>query len=67
MADAAHGGQPPAARGPHARRLALKLVDEALGPVCRRVIACLIDHGMQQVGAALQSQHTSRRSAAGLG
>lgn len=50
MADAAHGGQPPAARGPHARRLALKLVDEALGPVCRRVIACLIDHGMQQYG-----------------
>lgn len=50
MADTAHGGQPPAARGPHACRLALKLVDEALGPVCRQVIACLIDHGMQQVG-----------------
>ncbi|KAL4446224.1 hypothetical protein ABPG77_003031 [Micractinium sp. CCAP 211/92] len=55
MADTAHGGQPPAARGPHACRLALKLVDEALGPVCRTVIACLVDHGIQQYGELVRS------------
>lgn len=60
MADTAHGGQPPAARGPHACRLALKLVDEALGPVCRTVIACLVDHGIQQVGDNGEIAETSQ-------
>ncbi len=39
----------PANRGPYAARLALKLVEEALGPLCRTVLKCLLDHGMQQV------------------
>lgn len=39
----------PANRGPYAARLALKLVEEALGPLCRAVLKCLLDHGMQQV------------------
>ncbi|KAL4423849.1 hypothetical protein ABPG75_001150 [Micractinium tetrahymenae] len=55
MADTAFGGQPPASRGPHACRLALKLVDEALGPVCRKVIGCLVDHGMQQYGELVRA------------
>lgn len=38
-----------ATRGPYACRLALKLVGQALGPVCRQVVQCLIDHGVQQV------------------
>ncbi|PRW61528.1 DNA-directed RNA polymerase III subunit RPC3 isoform A [Chlorella sorokiniana] len=40
----------PANRGPYAARLALKLVEEALGPLCRAVLKCLLDHGMQQYG-----------------
>lgn len=43
---------PTAGRGPFACRLALKLVEDALGPVCRKVVQCLIDHGTQQVGGA---------------
>lgn len=39
----------PTNRGPYAARLALKLVEEALGPLCRAVLKCLLDHGMQQV------------------
>ncbi|PSC73409.1 DNA-directed RNA polymerase III subunit RPC3 [Micractinium conductrix] len=42
--------QVPAARGPFAARLALKLVGEALGSKCEQVVKCLIDHGVQQYG-----------------
>ena len=49
MADLAPPPGPPANRGPFARRLALKLVEDALGPVCARVIKVLVDHGTQQV------------------
>lgn len=52
MEDLPAAAAPPqvsAARGPFARRLALKLVDSTLGPVCQRVVQCLVDHGTQQV------------------
>ena len=49
MADgAAAPAPPPASRGPFAARLALKLVEDSLGPLCRDVVKCLIDHGIQQ-------------------
>jgi len=51
----------PANRGPYAARLALKLVEEALGPLCRTVLKCLLDHGMQRVrlvACIRDSRHT---------
>ncbi len=37
-------------KGPFASRLALKLVEESLGPLCKAVVHCLVKHGTQQVG-----------------
>jgi hypothetical protein len=42
---------PTANQGPFAGRLALKLIEEKLGPICRQVMACLVEHGAQQVMA----------------
>ena len=58
---------PAAARGPFAARLALKLIDDALGPLCQRVVRCLIYHGTQQArcgGAPLQRREALAASAA---
>ena len=64
--------QVPAARGPFAARLALKLVGEALGSKCEQVVKCLIDHGVQQVravgGAAcrFEARHLHCRAAVAM-
>ena len=42
---------PTANQGPFACRLALKLIEEKLGTICRQVMACLVEHGTQQVMA----------------
>ena len=51
LAPAAEAPPPTAGRGPYACRLALKLIQESLGPVCQKVVQCFIDHGTQQVGS----------------
>ncbi len=35
--------------GPYACRLALKMAEDTVGPVCTKVVECLIDRGAQQV------------------
>jgi hypothetical protein len=49
MADAEEYPSNPASVGPYACRLALKLAEDTVGPVCTKVVACLINHGAQQV------------------